>query len=176
MARFDRVPIRNFSRVSGTVFRGAEPGAEGLQFVRSLGIRTVIDLRKAGDGPTQEFDDAVLYQLNYFNINTGYLQVPDHVVAAFLAVTLHPNYQPIFVHCNDGIDRTGALIALYLIAVEGWPLEWALDELEMHSFRPWQLFLKRTVRRFGEKMNALNFQQRLSAVQELVESNLFTVP
>lgn len=174
MARFDRVPIANFSRVSGTVFRGAAPDADSLVFLSGLGVRTIIDLRKEGDETHAACQRAAQNQLNYFNISTGFFRMPDHVVAAFLAVSLHPHYQPMFVHCDDGVDRTSAMIAIYRIAVEGWPLAWALSEMAAQNFHPWQLFLKHAVKRFGDQMNPLNIQQRLWAVQELVESNLFT--
>lgn len=174
MAKFDRIPIPNFSRVSGTMFRGGTPEPDAYPFIRGLGIRTVVDLRKESDATRRACKDAALHQLNYFNIATGYINVPDHVVAAFLAVSLHPHYQPMLVHCTDGSDRTSAMVALYRIAVEGWPLEWAYSEMSSHDFHSWQVFLKHAVKRFGVKLNPLNFQQRLWAVQELVETNLFT--
>jgi tyrosine-protein phosphatase SIW14 len=175
MARFDQVPIRNFSRVSGTVFRGAEPGLAGVDFVRSLGVRTVIDLRKAGFGTETEQEWAQHRGLEYFNLDLGYLSIPEHVTAAMLAILLHPSYQPVFLHCNDGLDRTGAMVAILRIAVEGWPLNWAVSELLAKGFHPWQWFLKNAVTRFGEDMAALDSNQRLWAVQELVDSNLFPV-
>jgi len=146
-----------------------------MEFLRGLGVKTIIDLRKVSSETTDAHSWAVAHQLNYFNIGTGYVQLPDSVVAAFLAVSLHPDYQPMFVHCSDGIDRTGALVAIYRVAVEGWPLAWAYSEMEAHNFHVWQVFLKHAVNRIGERMTPLTFQQRLWAVQELVESNLFTV-
>jgi tyrosine-protein phosphatase SIW14 len=171
MAKFNQVPIRNFTRASGTVFSGSEPGAVGLEFIRGLGIKTVIDLRKPGHGADLEFEQARKHGLNYFNIGTGYFGLSDNVIASFLAVVLNPNFQPVYVHCNDGIDRTGALIAIYRIAVEGWPVEWARTELQAHKFRPWQIFLKHSVNRVGEQLSPLDFQERLWKVQELVGWN-----
>lgn len=176
MAKFDRVPIRNFSRVSGTVFRGADPrDPQDLDFLKGLGIKTIVDLRKEGDATAHALKSAAENKLNYFNIPTGYIHLPDHVVAGFLAVSLHPHYQPMFVHCSDGLDRTSAMIAIYRIAVEGWQLDWVHTEMSSRGFRASQLLLKQAVKRFGDKMNPMNFQQRLCAVQELVDSNLFTV-
>lgn len=177
MARFEQVPIRNFSRVSGTMFRGAEPiEPNAILFLRGLGVKTIVDLRKESTATRAEREVAAAHNLNYFNIAMGYIQIPDHVVAAFLAISLHPHYQPFFVHCSDGIDRSSTMVAIYRIAVEGWPIEWAQAEMEAHGFGQWQWFLKRIVQRFGERMHELTFQQRLSAVQELVESTLFTEP
>ena len=40
------VPIRNFSRVTPWLWRGGQPGAEGIESLAQLGARTVISLRR----------------------------------------------------------------------------------------------------------------------------------
>ena len=174
MARMERVPIKNFSRASGTIFRGGAPDEQGVGFVASLGIKTIIDLRPSSSATQQECMSATRYGLNYFNIPAGFFDLPDTVISAFLAVCLHPRYQPIYVHCTDGRTRTAALVGIYRVAVEGWPFSWAYTEMSNRGFQPWQLFLKRDVSHFADRMNPLNFQQRLWALQELVESNIFS--
>jgi protein-tyrosine phosphatase len=103
------------------------------------------------------------------------MRVSDTMIAAFLAVALHPRYQPIYVHCIGGDDRTGALVGIYRIAVDGWPFDWVYDEMLDNRFHPWQLFLLRDVKNFSRRMTPLNVQQRMSALQKLVQEKLFTV-
>lgn len=174
MALNERVPIKRFSRASGTIFRGSAPDQAGVSFVAGLGIKTIVDLRNSSSATRQECMDATRHGLNYFNIPAGYVELPDTVISAFLAVCLHPRYQPIYVHCNDGTTRTGALVGIYRVAVDGWPFSWAYKEMRDRGFGPWQLFLKHSVNSFADRMNPLNFQQRLWALQELVESNIFS--
>lgn len=174
MAKVEKPAIENFSRASGTIFRGSVPNVDGLRFLRSIGVKTVIDLRHAGFQTEQESRTAVGCGLNYFNLQSGYLDVPDSVVAAFVAVSLHPSYGPIYLHCSDGGDRTGALIGIYRVTVEGWPFDWAYAEMTARKFKPWQIFLRRSVRRFAESMTSLNTQQRLWALQEMVQTNIFS--
>ena len=174
MAKFAPVPIRNFSKASGTLFRGAAPTESGIRFIRSLGIKTIIDLRAPGIITRRECVYATNYDLNYFNIPVNYLRLSDTIIAAFLAVALHPRYQPAFVHCIGGEDRTGAMVAIYRVAMDGWPFNWAYREMLDQRFHPWQLFLLRDVKKFAQRMKELDQQQRMSALQELVRENLFT--
>src|SRR5262245_58545664 len=37
-------PITNFGQVTGSIYRGARPGEEGLTYLESMGIRTDLDL------------------------------------------------------------------------------------------------------------------------------------
>jgi hypothetical protein len=173
MPRLNDVPIRNFSRASGTVFRGCVPDQDGLQFIASLGIKTVVDLRSFGEKTATERALASECNLNYFNIPLNLFGLPDTVVAPFLAVVLQPDYQPIYLHCTEDQTRSAALIGIYRIAVEGWPFEWAYEEMRNRGFPPWQIFLKSGVRNFARRITPLSFQQRVWALHELVESNIF---
>jgi protein tyrosine/serine phosphatase len=38
-------------------------------------------------------------------------------------------FQPVLVHCNAGVARTGASSALFRVLEQGWPIEKALAEL-----------------------------------------------
>lgn len=174
MAGIDQVPIGHFSRVSGTIFRGGEPGDVGLEFIRGLGIKSIVDLRPTSQVTSHECMNAKEYDLNYFNTPLSFFGMPDNVIAAVIAVSLHPVYQPIYVHCDEQQIRTSAVIGTCRVAVEGWSFDWAYQEMRDRGFPPWQLFLKKGVKNFADRMMPLNFQQRLWALQELVESNIFT--
>jgi hypothetical protein len=47
----------------------------------------------------------------------------------FVRILMDSEKSPVLVHCQHGADRTGALCALYRIAVEGWAKEEALKEM-----------------------------------------------
>ena len=51
----------------------------------------------------------------------------------FLKIATDPENKPVLVHCLHGADRTGAMCALYRIAVQGWTKEEAGMETEMGS-------------------------------------------
>ncbi len=44
---------------------------------------------------------------------------------------------PVLLHCYKGKDRTGYMIALYRICLQGWPVEKAGKEMREHYHRQW---------------------------------------
>nr|HNI57084.1 protein-tyrosine-phosphatase [Elusimicrobiota bacterium] len=52
------------------------------------------------------------------------------------------------VHCQHGSDRTGTMVAIYRIAVQGWSKESALDEMVNggYGFHPLWKNLRRYIR------------------------------
>jgi hypothetical protein len=57
----------------------------------------------------------------------------DRVLEA-LKILTDPAMRPIAVHCQHGADRTGALVALYRMVVQGWSKEDALAEMDGGGF------------------------------------------
>jgi len=45
--------------------------------------------------------------------------VSDQALKTFFTVMNTPAYQPVFVHCKRGSDRTGVMIGFYRIAIQG---------------------------------------------------------
>jgi protein tyrosine/serine phosphatase len=58
----------------------------------------------------------------------------DAEVNAILATISDPASQPVFVHCMQGRDRTGLIIALYRVIYEHWTPKDAHDEMMAHGF------------------------------------------
>jgi protein tyrosine/serine phosphatase len=60
---------------------------------------------------------------------------PEHKeVVRFLQIVTNPKRTPVLVHCQHGADRTGTMITLYRIAVQGWTKEEALREMTEGGF------------------------------------------
>jgi hypothetical protein len=53
----------------------------------------------------------------------------DEDVVKFLRFVREPANQPVFVHCQWGADRTGMMIAIERIAIEGWTKDAAIEEV-----------------------------------------------
>ncbi len=50
-----------------------------------------------------------------------------------------PTLRPLYVHCQHGVDRTGAMMAVYRIQEEGWSNAEAYAEMEyFDAHRIWQ--------------------------------------
>jgi len=45
-----------------------------------------------------------------------------------------PGNRPLVIHCQHGADRTGALVALYRVVVQGWSKADAVREMDEGGF------------------------------------------
>ncbi len=122
--------LPNLYRVSADLYRGAQPTAEGLQELRKLGIKTVVNLREAND------EQARLTELGlaYHHIPMTAFSLDDDDVARFLRIIGQPGNAPVFVHCQRGADRTGLMCTVYRIALQGWTKDEALAEMTQGGF------------------------------------------
>ena len=144
--RMERPGLRNFHRVSPTLYRGAQPTQEGLAELRRLGVKTVVSLR-AFHG---EREMVAAAGLGYERISFKVWHPEDEDLRRFLAIATDPARQPVFLHCQRGADRTGTAVAVYRICVEGWSREDAIEELANggYAFEPRFGHLKRYLRSF----------------------------
>ena len=123
--------LPNLYKVSDSLYRGALPTAEGLQELKKLGVRTVIDLRES-DGNQAKMAEL---GLTYEHIPMTALRVKDDNVVQFLRIAGAPDHAPMFVHCQRGADRTGLMCAVYRIAFQGWTKDQAIAEMTQGGFR-----------------------------------------
>lgn len=119
------VHLRNFFRVNDNLYRGAQPAAKGMAELKALGIKSVINLRSL-HSDKDEIGDLGLIE---HRIKSGAGDPEDGEIVRFLQLAVDPANQPVFVHCAYGSDRTGLMIAMYRIAVEGWSNEAAHEEM-----------------------------------------------
>ena len=123
--------LPDFARVSDVLYRGAQPGPEGLERLKSMGIKTVVDLRGASHR-----DELSQVGLKYVHIPTNVLQIEDAKVIEFLRTVRDPANQPVFVHCEHGADRTGCYVAVYRMVEQGWSESDAEAELPNFHYNP----------------------------------------
>jgi protein tyrosine/serine phosphatase len=138
--------LSNFYQVTPTLYRSAQPSKGGLAYLSSQKppvpgsgpIRTVLSLRAF-------HDDASIVPaappLRYEQIRFNTWHPENEDIVKFLRVATTPELQPVLVHCQHGSDRTGTMVALYRIVVQGWSKEAALLEMTQggYGFHPlWQ--------------------------------------
>ena len=118
--------VPNLFKVSDTLYRSAQPTAEGMRNLTALGIKTVLDLRSFhSDG--HELEGTTL-QADQIPEKAWHPELADAV--RFLQVVTDTNKMPVLVHCKHGSDRTGAMCAVYRVAVQGWDKESAIREMK----------------------------------------------
>ena len=117
--------VKNLYQVEDGLYRGAQPTAAGFQELEARGIRTVLDLAGgAGDASLVPGDSLKLF---HFPMSAWGLH--DDLVLQALRVMADPGNRPLLIHCKHGADRTGALVALYRVVVQGWSKEKAVLEM-----------------------------------------------
>ncbi len=122
--------VPNLYKVSGTLYRSAQPTARGMKNLRNLGIKTILNLREfhsdkelIGDAP-----------LAYRSIPMSAWSPEEADAVAFLRIVTDPKNAPVLVHCQHGADRTGLMCALYRVAVQGWTKAAAIKEMEIGGY------------------------------------------
>lgn len=130
------VGVPNLYRVEPDLFRSAQPDPEGFRTLTGLGVRTVLDLCR-GQGDTELARGTSL----------RLLQVPmtawwfrDGPAVQALRIVADRSNRPLLIHCHQGADRTGAILALYRVVVQGWTKEEALREMNDGGYHHSSLF------------------------------------
>lgn len=142
----------HFSKVTEGIYRGGRPSLADFPELKNYKIKTVIDIQ-GGDadvsflgwpmsafepGETPEMiqkEETLSRQLGFqfFNYPLSSVKDVDAKEAAMinqvLEVMADPGNQPVFVHCEHGMDRTGLIVALYRVFYQGWSAEKAHDEM-----------------------------------------------
>ena len=124
----------NFHHVGAGLFRGNQPSPERLEWLATLGIRTIINLR----GPSEkgfyllerEACDALGLRLIDYRMYSRDVHTVDAILGAkALFETIE---YPAFMHCKSGSDRTGIMGTLFKHFHLGQPIAQAVEQL---SFR-----------------------------------------
>lgn len=119
------VPVGNFYRVEPDLYRSAQPDAEGFQALAAHGIKCVLDVAGGrGDGKAAHGTP-----LRLVHVSLRAWDLRDDRVLEALRVLTDPANRPVLIHCKHGADRTGAILALYRVVVEGWSKEDAVREM-----------------------------------------------
>ncbi len=122
--------VPNLHRVSPTLYRSAQPSAPGMENLKKLGIRTVVNLRTFHS----DRDEIGASGLNYVRIPMQAWYPERKDALKFLRVVADTSMIPVLVHCQHGADRTGSMVAVYRTAVQGWSKEEALQEMTKGGF------------------------------------------
>ncbi|HCJ67317.1 MAG TPA: protein-tyrosine-phosphatase [Elusimicrobia bacterium] len=125
--------LPNFHQVNPSIFRGARPEEKDFYLLVQAGIKTVLSLETKLS--TEERALAEKHGLIYIWIPLHPLFTPEKkTVDEIIAILRNPVYQPVFIHCRKGKDRTGLVIAAYRITVDGWTFEDAYQEMKKYGF------------------------------------------
>src|SRR5262245_27287785 len=94
--RYEELP--NFHQVNSNLYRGAQPKEKGLDQLKQLGIKTIINLRDDDERAREEEKAAKAAGFNYYNIPLASFGRPaDATVDQILSLINTSENQPVFV-------------------------------------------------------------------------------
>jgi len=138
--------IDNFGRVAPGITRGAQPSDKALALMAKDGVKTIIDLRMSGSGTENEEATTNQLGMKYVHIPMTLLTPSTEQVSQFLSIVNTPSNLPAFIHCRQGADRTGTLVAIYRRKMQGWDFDKTYAEMREHHFKPFLLGMKDLVK------------------------------
>ncbi|CAG8520917.1 17324_t:CDS:2 [Acaulospora morrowiae] len=127
------LPFR-YAIVEDGVYRGAYPKNRNYRFLRRLKLKTILALI-----PNQPVPELLEFcqQENVRNIHLQVAKVKDNVPLSYskvvqsIQIIIDPTNHPIFVHCLDGANVTGLVIAC-LRKLQMWSIPSAMGEFLRH--------------------------------------------
>lgn len=118
--------IRNYGVVwAGKLMRSGKPFSEsGWTWVHEQGVKSIVTLIRGDNVDYKKYGFE-----NVLHVPLQGQEVPSEEEAKqYLQFIQDPKDWPVDVHCAEGKDRTGMMVALARYAIDGWPMEKALDE------------------------------------------------
>ncbi|MEB3195989.1 MAG: tyrosine-protein phosphatase, partial [Candidatus Sericytochromatia bacterium] len=150
-----REDLGHFFRVDDTLYRGQQPTDKGLAQLKDLGIRHVVYLHFNQKQAVHERQVVESLGMRFTHIPMSWLTPPKpQQIDTWLKLTLDPTTGPVFVHCQHGRDRTGAMVGIYRIAHDKWTFEKAYAEMKEKGFRTFFLGLSYGVKRYAKANGA----------------------
>lgn len=145
--------INNFDKVDAHVYRGGQPTDEGFQYLARLGVKTIVDLRESADRSKAEERVVNGAGMQYVNVPmTGLTPPTEAEITKILALLEDSATGPVFVHCQRGADRTGAVVAAYHIDHDKWDNDRALQDAKAHSMSYFQFPRQKYIRDFRPRI------------------------
>lgn len=153
--------IRNLREVHPWLFRGGEPPEEAFETLYKTGVMTVVDLR---DSPRQAASERTIckrFGMNFVNIPLSHRTQPTKTqINQFLAIVKaakeHKGKGSVFVHCAQGDDRTGCMIAISRIALDNYSFQEAYEEMLHFGFHRHFETLTEAVKLFADNYALTN--------------------
>jgi tyrosine-protein phosphatase SIW14 len=133
VSRSASLNIKNFGKVNDHIFRGGQPEGDDYRQLFEFGIKTVVDLRADSEpGARAAAEQAGLHYISLPMAPKSYPQAD--AARRFLEIVNDRTNGPFYVHCAGGRHRTGAMLAVYRMEMDGWDVERAYQEMKDYDF------------------------------------------
>ena len=144
--------LKNVDRIEKGLFRGGRPTIEGLIYLASKGIKTIINLQggdygipgitwfEPGEDPQTRAELKAMAEklgIRFINlpmytfgkVNAQQASMIEQAIEAMANLDL----RSVYVHCEHGVDRTGLVVALFRVIKQGWSIADAYADWVAHG-------------------------------------------
>ncbi len=153
--------LPNFHEVHPFLYRGGEPTRKGLEKVKEMGVKTVIDLRAKSERTMNERKVAESLGMKYVNLPMSSKAPTTKQVKTFLKAvdkaeeaTKNGKPESVFIHCAHGSDRTGCLVGVYRVTHDKYSYDDAFKEMRKYWFGVRFTNLSGTVKKYADEATA----------------------
>jgi protein tyrosine/serine phosphatase len=117
--------VPNLYKVTDYLYRSGQPTQEGMKNLEKLGIKTIINLRAFFYDSDEIKDTGLLVE----ELSVRVWDIEDAYVVRVLQIIRKRENGPFLIHCSNGSDRAGVMIAMFRIVEQGWTKEDAIQEM-----------------------------------------------
>ena len=161
--------IFNFGQVTPALFRGGQPTRDGYRELKQMGVEFVVSFRHERGENSLERRAVEALGMRFVSLPWHSWDTPaDDQVSSFFVLLAANRQSKFFIHCQQGRDRTGVMVALYRVAVDHWCTESAVAEMKAYHYHH---FFFPQLETYVE-----NFPQRLAADHGLAASVILPPP
>ena len=158
--------IDNFRQVNDRIYRGAQPDDDAWPALAKMGVKTVIDLRREVEHSVANEKRLVeAAGMKYVNFPMNGFDTPT-AEQMTKVLALMDGADPVFVHCKQGRDRTGTVIATWRMAREQWTNQKALVEARDCGLHWYENGMRRFIN--GYKCPATSVAERVTGADSVV--------
>ena len=138
--------LTNVGLLAPRLYRGAQPAPIGYATLKRMGVKTVVNLR------TRYSEKQTVEAMGMKSVEVPLNVLTDanpNTVNAIIDIMKNPDNQPVYIHCRQGQDRTGIIVAAYRMRVEGWSFKDAEAEMQSFGFNDIWVELKEFIREYA---------------------------
>jgi tyrosine-protein phosphatase SIW14 len=161
----EREGLPNLHQVTPMLYRGGQPTVAGMQQLKAMGVKTVINLRSFNADEDELEDTGLAYEHIY--MKAWHPERED--IIRFLKIVTDKDSTPVFVHCQHGADRTGLMCAIYRVAVCDWTKEEAIREMTQGGFG-YHIIWKDIIRFIGDlDIDAIKKEAAIDTINKAIK-------
>ncbi len=124
--------------IPGKVYRSAQLSPSAIKLlVHFKGIKTIVNLRGENLDKSwyrKEINVSKALNIKHYDIRLNSKKLPTHQQLEMLSHIIQTAPEPILIHCESGVDRSGLASAMALILLKNAPLKIAEQQFSWRYF------------------------------------------